>query len=265
MHISSPTSKVSVLPITQATTATFTDLYFRLTFLFFIQTGSKRVLCPYNGELIGEAGDLMIFPPGSMVTMENRPILNDSYRADGVCFTHDLVDMVFADQRSRHDSPGIQVLRDASHRPSDILALIKDTLDNEALPTPIMQHRLLEPLIWLRHNGVRLPTRGEEQPLSKVRRLIETDFGHPWHIPEVAAHFAMSEATFRRWLAKSGHGFSRILLNTRLEKGLTLLQTTDIPISNIALECGFKTPSHFSDSFRKRFGIRPKMIRSAND
>nr|WP_113866450.1 AraC family transcriptional regulator [Brenneria salicis]NMN91463.1 AraC family transcriptional regulator [Brenneria salicis ATCC 15712 = DSM 30166]RBP62687.1 AraC family transcriptional regulator [Brenneria salicis ATCC 15712 = DSM 30166] len=256
-------SDVSILPITQATTATFTELYFRLTFLFFVQAGSKRVLCPHNGELIGEAGDLMIFPPGSVVTMENRPILKDSYRADGVCFTHELVDAVFSDQRPRNGTPGIQVLRAIPHRPFQILHLIRDTLDNEGLPPPIRQHRLLEPLIWLRHNGVSLPARDEELPLSKVRRLIEADLSHPWRISEVAGHFAMSEASLRRWLAKSGHGFARILLNTRLERGLTLLQTTDVPVSQIALECGFKTPSHFSDSFRKRFGIKPKLIRSA--
>jgi AraC-like DNA-binding protein len=254
LQAQAPMSDVSILSITQATTATFTDLYFTRTFLFFIQTGSKRVLCPYNGELIGEAGDVMIFPPGAKVTMENRPILNDSYRADGVGFSHDLVDAVFADQRPRYDTPGIQILRADLHRPSEILGLIKNTLEDEGLPAPIRQHRLLEPLIWLRHNGVRLPTRDDEQPLSRVSRLIE-----------VAEHFAMSEATFRRWLAKSGHGFSGILINTRLEKGLTLLQTTDIPISEIALECGFKTPSHFSDSFRKRFGVKPKQIRSAED
>ncbi|MFH1805979.1 MAG: AraC family transcriptional regulator [Pseudomonadota bacterium] len=207
----------------------------------------------------------MIFPPGSTITMENRPILNESYRAEGVCFTHDLVDAVFADLRPLPTPPGIQILRAVPYRPSDILGLIKDTLDNATLPPSIRQHRLTEPLIWLRDNGVRLPTRDEEQPLSKVRRLIETDVSHPWRIAEVAGHFAMSEATFRRWLVKSGHSFSKILLNTRLEKGLTLLQTTDVSISRIALECGFNTPSHFSDSFRKRFGIMPKGIRSAQN
>ena len=80
---------------------------------------------------------------------------------------------------------------------------------------------------------------------------------------EVAEHFAMSEATMRRWLSKTGQGFAKILLHTRLERGLSLLQTTDDQISEIALDCGFKTPSHFSDAFRKRFGIKPKDIRLA--
>lgn len=254
---------VSIFPISQATTATFTDLYFRLTFFFFIQRGSKRLLTPTQGEMIGEEGDLMIFPPGSMVTMENRPVLNDDYRAVGVCFSHDLVDSVYADQTTPTSALGVQILRSDTHHPADILSLIQDSVGNDSLPKAIRQHRLLEPLIWLREQGIYLPTQVQDQPISKVRSLIETDLSHPWRPKEVAEHFAMSEATLRRWLSKSGHGFAKILLHTRLEHGLTLLQTTDAQVSQVALDCGFKTPSHFSDAFRKRFGIKPKDIRVA--
>jgi AraC-like DNA-binding protein len=255
--------KVSILPISQATTATFTDLYFRLTFFFFIQTGSKRVLSPTQGELIGQAGDLMIFPPGSMVTMENRPVLDDRYRAVGVSFSDDLIDAVFADHQLHTVPKGIQIVRAEPDHPSNLLDLITATLADDALPPSIQQHRLLEPLIWLRDKGYQLPTHSEERPLSRLRRLIETDLSHPWRISEVASHFAMSEATLRRLLVKSGQGFAKTLLNTRLEHGLSMLQTTNVPVSQIALDCGFKTPSHFSDAFRKRFEIRPKDIRTA--
>ena len=76
---------VSILPIAQATTATFTDLYIQYTFVVFIEVGSKRVLCPLQGELIAYAGDVLIFPPGSVVTIENRPVVDRDYRATGVC------------------------------------------------------------------------------------------------------------------------------------------------------------------------------------
>lgn len=105
----------------------------------------------------------------------------------------------------------------------------------------------------------------KDAPISQVRSLIETDLSHSWKAEEVTKHFAMSEATMRRWLSKSGQGFAQILLNTRLEHGLSLLQTTGAQVSEIAFECGFKTPSHFSDAFRKRFRIKPKDIRSALD
>ncbi|MFT4249169.1 MAG: AraC family transcriptional regulator [Pseudomonas sp.] len=251
---------VRVLSITQATAATFADLYIGLALLVFIRTGAKKVVCPENGELIGESGDLVIFPPDSVVTLENRPLLHQGYRADGLCFPRALVAAVFADQY-QGGGAGVQVVR-AALQPAKVFDLIKATLDDQSLPPSIHRHRLLEPLIWLRDIGVRLPTRAERQPLGQIRSLIEATPGHPWRVAEVAARLAMSEATLRRSLARSGHGFARILLNTRLEKALGLLQTTTAPVSWIALECGFKTPSHFAESFRMRFGIQPSLIRS---
>ncbi len=255
------TMQVSMLPISQATTATFTDLYFQYTFLFFIHVGSKRVLCPINGELIGHAEDVMICPPGSMVTMENRPVLDHDYRATGICFPHHMIETVFSHETATPQSVGIQSVTGCADQSRQILGTIQATLNDTELPEPLKQHRLLEALLWIKYHGIHLSPHDDEKPLSKVRRLIETDLSHPWRSSDVANHFAISEATLRRWLAKSGQGFSKILQNTRLEHGLSLLQSTEIPISAIALDCGFKTPSHFSDSFKKRFGIKPSEIR----
>ena len=260
-NIFEASQKVSTYQITQATTATFAELYFRLTFLFFIESGSKYILHPDQGELWGEEGDLMIFPPGSMVTMENRPVLNKDYQAFGISFSHDLVRSEFFDVPN--ENQGIQIVKASDHSPQELLGLIKETLNNPALPTAITQHRLREPLVWLRANGFNLPVQFEDDPISKVRCLIETDLSRSWVAGEVADHFAMSEATMRRWLSKTGYGFAKILLHTRLEYGLSLLQTTDRRISDIAFDCGFKTSSHFSDAFRKRFGIMPKSIRQS--
>ncbi|WP_234801462.1 helix-turn-helix transcriptional regulator [Xaviernesmea oryzae] len=221
------------------------------------------MVCPRKGEMTGREGDLLIFPPGSIVTLENRPLLDAHYEADGVYFSPALLKSVFADQASGGGGD-VQLLTAEPHRPGIVLELIRQTLADASLPAPIRASRLLEPLIWLRHHGIRLPSQQSEQPLAKVRELIEAQPDRQWRAGEVASHFAMSEATFRRWLAKSGQGFAQILLNSRLEKGLTLLQTTSASVSSIALDCGFKTPSHFSDSFRKRFGITPSAIRSTS-
>ena len=254
-----------MISISQATTAIFTDLYFQHTFLFFIQVGSKRVICPLNGELVANVDDVIIFPPGAMVTLENRTVLNKNYRAIGVCFPKDMIKGVFSEPTSHTKPIGIQVVTECGDQSPQILQTIQATLEDTELPEPIKQHRLLEPLIWLKHNGIHLSIDEEEKPLSKVRRLIETDLSHSWRRKEVAEHFAISESTMRRWLAKSGQSFSKILQQTRLQHGLCLLQSTDIPISDIALECGFKTPSHFSDSFKKRFSIQPSEIRKLED
>lgn len=252
---------VSLLEITQATTAVFADLYFRMPFLFFIKHGEKKVSLSNGDEFLGKTGDLMVFPAGASVTMENRPMYDKSYRADGVGFNTRLIDDVFSDQPINAQKQQVYILRAEEYQPFEILELIKDTLNNEKLPPIIRRHRLLEPLLWLKQHGVVLKGDSDSQPLSKIRGIIEQDLSYSWRANDIAQMLAMSEPTFRRWLAKSDLSFSKILNNSRLEYGLSLLQTTDMQISQIALECGFKTPSHFSDSFRKRFNIAPKMIR----
>lgn len=253
---------VSLFAISQATTATFTDLYFQHTFLFFVQVGSKRIVCPSQGELIGHAGDVIICSPGAIATMQNRPVLNRDYRAVGVCFAHHMIAAVFSEISPHPPSRDIQIVRAGQQQSVQVLAAIQSTLHNTELPPPIKQHRLLEPLVWLKYQGVSLSPQEDETLFGQVRRLIATDLSHPWRSPEVAKHFAMSEATLRRGLAKSGHSFSKMLHKTRLEQGLSLLQSTELPIAAIALHCGFKSPSHFSDSFKKRFGIKPSAIRT---
>lgn len=249
--------------ISQATTATFTDLYFRMTFLFFIQAGTKHVSDEGGQTMIGREGDLLICPPGALITMQNRPLLDADYRAVGLSFSDEMIAEVFAQNGVSH-SPSIQMVRKQEHNPEQLLPLIVETFENDALPDAILHNRLLEPLLWLRHHGFSIRTQ-EEEPVAKVRRLIESDLSHPWNSRDVAQHFAMSEATMRRWLAKSGQGFAKIVLYTRLESALTLLQTSDRPIIDIALQCGFKSPSHFAEAFKKRFGITPREIRIAQD
>ncbi|MFD2175868.1 GlxA family transcriptional regulator [Rhodobacter lacus] len=43
----------------------------------------------------------------------------------------------------------------------------------------------------------------------------------------------------------------------RLDHGRNLLSTTDMPLIEVALACGFSTVAHFSRSFRARFGMAP--------
>lgn len=252
--------EVAIYQITQATTATFADLYLRQTFLFFVESGSKKVVGPTQ-DLIGHEGDLLVFPAGSIVTMENRTVLDRTYRALGVAYPDSSIARIFDDCPAAKAADHVQVLKADPFRPLDLVPIIHETRDHPSLPMVLREHRLLEPLIWLRENGVHLAPGQTETPMGRVRRLIEQDLSHPWRASDVARQMAMSEATLRRWLGTTGQGFSKILMNTRLEHGLSLLQTTDRPISTIAFDCGFKTPSHFSDAFRKRFAIAPKQIR----
>ncbi len=45
--------------------------------------------------------------------------------------------------------------------------------------------------------------------------------------------------------------------NIRLEQAQQLLRTTALPVTEVAFACGFRSPSHFSRTFRARFGHSP--------
>ncbi len=251
---------VSVFPITQATSTVFSDLYFRQVFLFFIEAGTKRIIDAEDNEIVAHAGDLLVLPQESMVTMENRPKMENNYRAMGIAYSNESVTTVF-DRQLANAKPQIQHIRADSNQPAMLVPHIKETLELKNLQPYLRTHRLLEPLFWLKHHNFHVHVLIEESLLARVRKIIEGDISRPWTSGEVATQLAMSEPTMRRRLAKNGQGFAKILLNTRLEYGLSLLQTTTTSISLIAYDSGFKTPSHFADVFKKRFGIPPKSIR----
>ncbi len=180
-----------------------------------------------------------IFPPGSMVTMENRPLVNDSYRPTAVSLSHELVGAVF----SRHTVPPAPLRpcpEGTTHQPSAVFDLIKGTLeDHGGLPDAIYRHRLLEPLVWLQQAGVRLTVGSEDHPLAKVRRPDPN---------RSLSHSCGCWKWQRIWHERSNVPTLAVAIRSRLFQHsveftlgarLGLLQTTTLdPISKIALECG---------------------------
>lgn len=62
---------------------------------------------------------------------------------------------------------------------------------------------------------------------------------------------------FRKLKALTGLSPGRYILKMRLQKARTLLQTTDLNVSEAAYETGFTDPNYFSRAFRKEFGAPP--------
>ncbi|TDN61363.1 AraC family transcriptional regulator with amidase-like domain [Paraburkholderia sp. BL10I2N1] len=53
-------------------------------------------------------------------------------------------------------------------------------------------------------------------------------------------------------------------LQLRLTRARELLQQTDMSITSVCVACGFESPSHFSRTYRARFGASPRRDRSAS-
>ena len=68
------------------------------------------------------------------------------------------------------------------------------------------------------------------------------------------------ERLFRRYLSRSP---KRYYMELRLHKARNLLMQTDMSVINVALACGFASPSHFSKCYRAHYSTTPYRERGA--
>lgn len=114
---------------------------------------------------------------------------------------------------------------------------------------------------------VSIPTRiGVRHPrLSQVIREMEAAIEEPVSPALLAKQVGMStrqlERLFRRYLDRSP---KRYYMELRLTRARNLLMQTDMSIIEVALACGFTSPSHFSKCYRAHYGTTPYRERGAH-
>lgn len=109
--------------------------------------------------------------------------------------------------------------------------------------------------------GVKAVTKKElYKRISKGREFIDNTFLSPITIELVAKEACMSEYHFFRLFKKMmGVSPHQYILRKRLELGKELMQQ-QLPVSNVAIECGFTDIFSFSKSFKSYFGYSPSSL-----
>ena len=94
--------------------------------------------------------------------------------------------------------------------------------------------------------------------LAEVIEVMEQSRADPPGLGDIAARVSLSarqvERLFQRYLGQSP---SEFYLALRLTRARTLLRDTSLSVRAIAAECGFKSTSHFSSSYRLAYRCRP--------
>ncbi len=112
-----------------------------------------------------------------------------------------------------------------------------------------------------------VPTRiGVRHPkLSQVIQMMESNIEEPISPSVLAKDVGMStrqlERLFRRYLNRSP---KRYYMELRLQKARNLLMQTDMSVINVALACGFASPSHFSKCYRAHYETTPYRERGSH-
>ena len=130
----------------------------------------------------------------------------------------------------------------------EIANLVADQMIHTALRSDRDEQRLSIPT----RIGVRHPK------LSSVIQAMETNIEEPVSPALLAQDVGMStrqlERLFRRYLNRSP---KRYYMELRLQKARNLLLQTDMSVINVALACGFASPSHFSKCYRALYQTTP--------
>ncbi len=110
-------------------------------------------------------------------------------------------------------------------------------------------------------------TAGEyrQEQEARIRRLITyvaEHYPYPIGIEDAARACDLSPNYLSEYFSRTlNQTFSEYLLCFRLKKASQLLLSTDLPINQIALNCGFESRSYFYRRFRQLFGMTPQSHR----
>ena len=99
----------------------------------------------------------------------------------------------------------------------------------------------------------------EEQFLEKLQEVVTENFGkHDFGAEDFALEMEMSRMQLHRKLKHlTGLSAMEFLKDQRLKTAANLLKRNDLSVSDVAYSVGFNDLSHFSKSFKAKFGISP--------
>ena len=92
---------------------------------------------------------------------------------------------------------------------------------------------------------------------------IQQNFMEKISLKEFGEQFHLSEKYISRYFKEHFHiTLSQYITHLRLEYAKQLLQDTDIPVTEIAMQSGYQNVSYFIRSFKKTYGMSPLKYRN---
>ncbi|MBD1397115.1 helix-turn-helix transcriptional regulator [Pontibacter sp. JH31] len=121
----------------------------------------------------------------------------------------------------------------------------------------------LEQLQPLAQAGKSVLRGDDESRILQARSIIEKDYGNPPGLTQLARLVGLNEFKlkqgFKECVGATVHGYA---VQLRMEKARQLLlQHRELPVGDIALQVGYKSPAYFTAAFKKHFGVLPSELR----
>ncbi len=105
-------------------------------------------------------------------------------------------------------------------------------------------------------------SRRQRDRVEQVKRLLARCFTEPISLQELAGSVETSVyhlcRVFKRHTGQTINGY---LQRLRQREALASLENTDTPLAHLALDVGYAHQSHFTEAFRREYGIPPGELR----
>ena len=109
------------------------------------------------------------------------------------------------------------------------------------------------------HMNIQVP----QEPIRKAVSFIQKNYRSPIHLSDVANAVGLSPSYFSMvFHSTMGITFSEYLVEQRLQIAERYLRSSDLPIKQIAVVCGFSSYPYFVTIFKEHFGFPPGSWRS---
>lgn len=101
-----------------------------------------------------------------------------------------------------------------------------------------------------------------EQVCAYIARCLDEDPAAPLPLPTLASFACLTpEHLCRLFKSSLGHGPAETVRLARLDRAATLLARSNYSVGEIAAQCGFASPFHFSRRFKDAYGQSPRELR----
>lgn len=136
---------------------------------------------------------------------------------------------------------------------------IAESLEAESLALTLVQ-RALGP----RTTRAAAGTAGRQLLVDRIKLLLASDLTRRWTLTDIAAEIPGSPVYLTQVFQQvEGMPLYRYQLRLRLARSLDLLDRYD-DLTELALELGFSSHSHFSAAFRQTYGVTPSAFKRSS-
>ncbi len=235
-----------------------------------VLSGRKEIALE-GARWTAERGDVIVFPARVPLSVTSTPDAPDGrFRS----FVVEVDPEVSAALTVRHpelcahgqsgafDPARPHVLRASAPALQAILHFARSLLVEDT-PAALLRHRLEDLLLALslQHAASRRAVHegsGEADLVLAVRKLVRQAPEAELSTEIVARKLAVSPATLRRRLAQAGVSLRALRTEERMALARVLLARPGAQVAEVALRCGYRSPSKFARQFRRFAGAAPR-------